>query len=128
MLCYNAHRIIRDRTGLRKQQTLQEENGMKTLKIGIFGAGRGADIAANFQLLGCEITAICDFHEKRRKNAVNRLGGGIAEYEDFDSFIEHDMDAVVLANFFHEHAPYAIRCMEKGIQHWTRSSIGFLFV
>ena len=57
---------------------------MKTLKIGIFGAGRGADIAANFQLLGCEITAICDFHEERRKNAVKRLGEGITEYTDFD--------------------------------------------
>ena len=88
---------------------------MKTGKIGIFGAGRGADIAANFQLLGCEITAICDFHPQRLENAVKRLGEGITAYDNFDSFIEHDMDAVVLANYFHEHAPYAIRCMEKGI-------------
>ena len=34
---------------------------------------------------------------------------------DFDSFIEHDMDAVILANFFHEHAPFAIKCFEKGL-------------
>ena len=38
-----------------------------------------------------------------------------AVYESFDDFIEHDMDAVVLANYFHEHAPYAIRCMERGL-------------
>ena len=88
---------------------------MKALKIGVFGAGRGADIAANFQYLGCTITAVCDFHEERRKNAVKRLGEGITEYDSFDAFIEHDMDAVILANYFHEHAPYAIRCMEKGI-------------
>ncbi|MBE6659443.1 MAG: Gfo/Idh/MocA family oxidoreductase [Ruminococcaceae bacterium] len=88
---------------------------MKQLKIGIFGTGRGCDIAENFRLLGCEITALCDFNENRLKAAAARLGGGIAQYTDFDSFIEHDMDAVVLANYFHEHAPYAIRCFEAGI-------------
>ncbi|MBQ8402154.1 MAG: hypothetical protein IJX14_09520, partial [Clostridia bacterium] len=37
----------------------------------------------------------------------------------FDAFLEHDMDAVVLANFFHEHAPYAIRCLERGIHVYS---------
>ena len=88
---------------------------MKTIKIGVFGAGRGTDIARNFQLLGCEITAVCDFHEQRLENALKQLGEGITAYKDFDSFINHEMDAVILANYFHEHTPYAIRCMEKGI-------------
>ena len=88
---------------------------MKQLKIGIFGAGRGCDIAENFRLLGCEITALCDFHADRLEAAAARLGGDIACYADFDAFIEHDMDAVVLANYFHEHAPYAIRCFERGL-------------
>ncbi len=88
---------------------------MNPIKIGVFGAGRGADLAGNFQRLGCEITAICDFHEERLNNAAKRIGGNATLYRDFDSFIEHDMDAVILANYFHEHAPYAIRCMEKGI-------------
>ena len=92
---------------------------MKKYRIGIFGAGRGAGIARNFQLLGCEITAICDFHKERRENAVKSLGGGIAEYEGFDAFIEHDMDGMVLANYFHEHAPYAIRCMERGVHVYS---------
>ena len=38
---------------------------MKKLRIGVFGAGRGADIAGNFMMLGCEIVAICDFHKER---------------------------------------------------------------
>ncbi|MBR2432838.1 MAG: Gfo/Idh/MocA family oxidoreductase [Clostridia bacterium] len=87
---------------------------MKKLRVGVFGAGRGADIAGNFMMLGCEIVAICDFHKERREDAAKRLGG-IAQYEDFDSFIEHGMDAVIMANFFHEHAPYTIKCFEKGI-------------
>ena len=89
---------------------------MNNLKIGIFGVGRGMDIAKNFMLLNCDIVAICDFNEKRRAKAAGELNNSnIAVYEDFDKFIEHDMDAVVLANYFHEHAPYAIKCFERGI-------------
>ena len=88
---------------------------MNKIKIGIFGVGRGMDIARNFMLLNCEIVAICDFHQKRREAAAKTLDASVAVYDSFDQFIEHDMDAVVLANYFHEHAPYAIRCMERGL-------------
>ena len=89
---------------------------MSKIKIGIFGAGRGADIAENLMLIDdCEIVALCDFNESRRNSFVARLGIDVAVYDNFDDFIEHDMDAVVLANYFHEHTPYAIRCFEKGV-------------
>ena len=89
---------------------------MKKYRIGVFGVGRGMDLAANFMLLNCEIVAICDFHKERLAEAVKKLDGkDVGVYDNFDDFINHDMDAVILANFFHEHAPYAIRCMEKGI-------------
>lgn len=88
---------------------------MKEYKIGVFGAGRGAHLAANFKLLGCKIVALCDFDEKRLAIGAAQLGEDVALYSDFDSFIEHEMDAVILANYFHEHAPYAIKCFEKGI-------------
>lgn len=88
---------------------------MKKLKIGVFGVGRGTHIAKNFMLLNCDIVAICDFHRERREAAAKTLGKDIAVYEDFDSFINHKMDAVILANYFHEHAPYAIQCLQRGI-------------
>ena len=89
---------------------------MKNIKIGVFGAGRGADIAQNFMLLGCDIVAICDFQAGRREEAAKRLGGNsVKQFEDFDEFIKEDMDAVILANYFHEHTPYAIKCFERGI-------------
>ena len=88
---------------------------MEKVKIGIFGAGRGIDIAQNLMLLDCEITALCDFNEKRRNEGLKKLGKDVAAYDDFDKFIEHDMDAVVIANYFHEHTPYAIKCFEKNI-------------
>lgn len=88
---------------------------MKKIKIGIFGAGRGIDIARNFLLLDCEIVALCEFNEKRAAWGLERLELDVPVYKDFDEFINLEMDAVVLANFFHEHAPYAIKCMEKNI-------------
>ena len=88
---------------------------MKKLKIGVFGVGRGIDLAKNFMLLNCDVVALCDNRPNRMAEAVEKLGGDIATYESFDEFIQHDMDVVILPNFFHEHAPYAIKCFERGI-------------
>ncbi len=88
---------------------------MERIKIGIFGAGRGMDLSKNFLLLNCDIVAVCDDRPERRERITKELGNSVAVYDNFDSFIEHDIDAVILANFFHEHTPYAIKCFEKGI-------------
>lgn len=88
---------------------------MKKIRIGIFGAGRGIDIAENFMLLDCEIACLCEFNKERAKVGLENLGMEIPVYENFDDFIEQDLDAVIIANFFHEHAPYAIKCFEKNI-------------
>lgn len=88
---------------------------MKKIKIGILGTGRGIDIAENLLLLDCEIAALCDFNKKRLLKGRDRLGIDVPLFENFDEFIEQDMDAVVLANYFHEHVPFAVKCFEKGI-------------
>ena len=93
---------------------------MSNLKIGIFGVGaRGMYIARDFMLLNCDIVAVCDIREERLKNARKELGNTVALYNDFNLFIKHDMDAVVLANYFNEHAPYAIKCFEKGLHVYS---------
>ena len=92
---------------------------MSNLKIGIFGAGRGSYLATDFMLLNCDIVAICDSHEERLQAAAKELGNNVAVYRDFDEFITHDMDAVILANAFHEHTPYAIKCFERGLHVYS---------
>ena len=92
---------------------------MTNLKIGIFGVGRGKDLARDFMLNGCDIVALCDSREDKLAEAAEKLGNGIATYTDFDAFIEHPMDAVILANYFHEHAPYAIKCFERNIHVYS---------
>ncbi len=93
---------------------------MGKVKIGVFGAGRGKTMIG--QVLAradgqAELVAICDKHRPSLDAAGNMAkarGLEVALYEDFDEFIQHDMDAVVLANYANQHAPYAIRLMKSG--------------
>ncbi|MBO4940398.1 MAG: Gfo/Idh/MocA family oxidoreductase [Clostridia bacterium] len=87
---------------------------MEKIKIGVFGAGRGVDLAKSFMLLGCEIVALCEDKDFRSEGVAKQIGDAKI-YTDFDEFVQHDMDAVILANYFHEHAPYAIKCFERNL-------------
>ena len=88
---------------------------MKKLKIGIFGVGRGAALGKSVMLAGADVVAVCDTNKEKLEKAVATFGENTATYDDFDKFIEHPMDGVIIANFFPFHAPYAIKCLEKGI-------------
>ena len=93
---------------------------MSGFKVGIFGAGtRGTYLARDFVRLGCEIVAICDTREGCLESAAKELGEGVAVYNDFDRFIEHGLDIVILSNYFNEHAPYAVKCFEKNIHVYS---------
>ncbi|MBQ3078639.1 MAG: Gfo/Idh/MocA family oxidoreductase [Clostridia bacterium] len=91
---------------------------MAKLKIGVFGAYRGmtmVNVLLNHP--DAELVAVCDKFvpalEKAGKTAKD-VGLNIALYESFDEFFKHDMDAVVLANYANEHAPFAIRLLKSG--------------
>ena len=90
---------------------------MKKLRIGIFGCGsRGLSLGKEFLLQkDCEVVALCEKRPEREEPAREVFGKDCLWFDNFDEFIEQDLDAVLLANYFNEHAPYAIKCMEKGI-------------
>ncbi len=88
---------------------------MKTIKLGIFGLGRGSAFLDSVLVNDGEVVAICDQDTQKMKEAAKHLPEPPAMYTDFDEFIKHDMDAVILSNCFHEHAPFAIQCLEKNI-------------
>lgn len=92
---------------------------MKKPRVGVFGAFRGISMIDMLLIYPeAELVAVCDRHlpalEKVREHA-KKYDAEVALYENFDDFIEHDMDAVVLANCANEHAPFAIRCLDKGL-------------
>jgi predicted dehydrogenase len=90
---------------------------MKKVRIGVLGAYRGTSMINYCKRADhAEVVAICDKDpealEAQREAAQ---GLDIAFYDHFDKFIQHDMDAVVLANYANEHAPFAIRCLKRGL-------------
>lgn len=89
---------------------------MKKIKIGVLGAYRGTSMINYCKRAdNAEVVAICDkCREALDEQKANSEGFDIAFYDNFDDFIMHDMDAVVLANYANEHAPFAIKAMKLG--------------
>lgn len=94
---------------------------MKKIKVGVLGAARGSEMIKYCKCAdNAELVAICDKHlptlEKHKKNIDDQ---NITFYDNFDDFIKHDMDAVVLANYATEHAPFAIRALKAGLHVYS---------
>lgn len=89
---------------------------MEKVKIGVLGTMRGSSMINYCKVAtNAEVVAICDkWKEGLRRQQEENKDLNIAYYDNFDDFIKHDMDAVVLANYANEHAPFAIRAMKAG--------------
>ncbi len=89
----------------------------RVIRIGVLGAGRGRTMMEYCKNnSNAQLVAVCDSFEPSLEKIRADYGENIALYTDFDEFIKHsDMDAVVLANFANAHTPFAIRCMESGL-------------
>jgi len=89
---------------------------MRQIKFGIFGLGRGGSFYRDILANNGDIVAVCDRSEEKLEEAKQFLGKDLATYKDFDSFIAHEgLEAVFLCNYFHEHAEYAIKALERDI-------------
>ncbi len=91
---------------------------MSKIKIGVFGAHRGMTMI--HQLIGnsdASLVAVCDKYRPSLDECAklaNDVGIKIALFDNFEDFFNCDMDAVVLANYAHEHAKFGIRLLESG--------------
>jgi len=89
---------------------------MKKIKIGVIGVGRGKSMIRYCAAVdNAEVVAICDkWAEGLEMMKKKMTGHDITYYTEYDEFLKHDMDAVVLANYATEHAPFAIKAMKAG--------------
>ncbi|MBQ3045717.1 MAG: GNAT family N-acetyltransferase [Clostridia bacterium] len=86
------------------------------VKVGVVGVGRGRTMINHCDhVKGAKTVAICDNYDilldKAKKDYADR---DITFYDNYEDFLNHDMDVVVLANFATEHAPFAVKALEKG--------------
>ena len=85
----------------------------KKIKVGVLGAFRGETMIKFCKNTDeCQLVAVCDKQEYLL-NKFKKIKT-ITCYTDFDKFITHDMDAVVLANYANEHVPFAIKSLKAG--------------
>ena len=89
---------------------------MNKIKVGVVGARRGETMIEYCRKAGnAELVAICEkrqdlIDEQKEKNSELN----VTYYTNYDEFLSHDMDAVVLANYANEHAPFAIKALKSG--------------
>jgi len=96
-------------------------NKIEPIRVGIVGVGRGMKFASQAELNPeMKLVAICDTWEEKLYPTAKKLK--IAAYSDFDEFLNHDMEAVILANYFHQHAPFAIKALRAGLHVMSETS------
>lgn len=88
----------------------------RKLKIGVVGVGRGRSMINYCEHAeNAELVAICDRWEDGLNRTKKELNDDkITYYTDYDQFLAHDIDCVILANYATQHTPFAIKAMEKG--------------
>ena len=97
---------------------------MKKVRVGVIGAARGESMIEYCKICDhAELVAICDKNTALlEKHKALSPDLNIAYYEDYDEFLNHDMDAVVLANYATQHAPFALKAIKKGLHIFSEVS------
>lgn len=97
---------------------------MQQLKLGIFGLWRGGSFIHIINSLeNATVFAVCDKDESKIAEA-QRLCPDAKVCADFDELMDSGIDAVLLCNYFHQHAAYAIKAMKRGIHVFSECTSG----
>ncbi len=84
----------------------------RKIRVGVLGVGRGQSFMHTAAHANMELVAICDTWKERVKSVGKKYK--VATYTDFEKFLGHDMEAIILANYCHDHAPFAVKAMNAG--------------
>lgn len=88
----------------------------KKFRFGIMGGRRGSSFARCLSFFpDAELVAVCEDVEAGLEPIKPYLTPDVKVCSNFDDMIACGLDAVVLANYFDEHAKYAVKCFEAGI-------------
>ena len=90
---------------------------MEKIKFGVVGTIRGMTFVKLLQVFGDNVClhAVCETDAKLAEATMAEIPAGVRIYSDYEEFLNSGIEAVVLCNFFHEHASFAIRALDRGI-------------
>lgn len=87
---------------------------MAKLKVGVAGLRRGSGLCQVFtHHPEAEVVAVCDIAPRRAEEYAARYGIP-HHYEDYDGFIAHDLDIVVVATPVPDHVRNSVAALEAG--------------
>ena len=96
-------------------KTIYKDKTDARVRFGVLGAGRGQTVMRYCGMAdNAELVAVCDKDERCLNEAKEKFGNAVAYYTDYDAFLRHDMDIVVLANYANQHAPFAVKALKAG--------------
>lgn len=88
----------------------------RKLKFGVFGTWRGlAYIKAAEIIDEAEVTAIFDKDPEKIEAAKKHCPPDVKVCGSFEELLQSGVDAVILCNYFNEHAPYAVQALRAGV-------------
>lgn len=90
---------------------------MEPIKYAVVGTGRGNVFWHPAEHMNMKLTAVCDRNAEKLAIVKNcrGLSQDLEVYTDYDEMLEKaDIDAVILCNYFNEHAPFAIKALKAG--------------
>ena len=89
---------------------------MENIRIGIMGLNRGKEYVKSYTALeGADVVAVCEKDPALVKAALELIPHPVQVCETYEELLDAGIDAVVLCNYFHEHARVAIAALKKGI-------------
>lgn len=92
---------------------------MEDIRIGVVGLGRGCELMNLFKLdtIDATVTAACETSEMVLGwDIVKKSLEDVKLFSDYEEMLDSGLiNAVVLANYFPDHASFAIKALERGI-------------
>ncbi|MGN0844089.1 MAG: Gfo/Idh/MocA family protein [Kiritimatiellia bacterium] len=84
------------------------------IKLGIWGLGRGQNFIQSAQYLNIDIVAGCDVNPAMRDAFRKNAPGATLVTDNEDELLASDIDAVLIATYFPDHAKHAIKALHAG--------------
>jgi predicted dehydrogenase len=91
----------------------------RKFRVGVVGVRRGESFLKLFaHHPWSQLVAVCDRSASRIQHSQSAAGKewneGVTFYDNYEKFLEHDLDIIVLANDAHEHAILSIPALKSG--------------